>query len=61
MIWSLTNPVSGTAAGAVWRPSHDPMTFVAVAVLLLTMALGACWIPARKATQVHPMVALRYE
>jgi predicted permease len=39
----------------------DPFTFVGVIVLLSTIALIACWIPARRATRVSPLAALRYE
>ena len=39
----------------------DPLTFAVIAFLLLSVALLACWIPARRTLRLDPMIALRYE
>ena len=46
----------------LWGVSaYDPLTLSSVATLLLTTGMVACWIPARRASRVDPLVALRYE
>lgn len=55
---ALTHVLSSLLYGVGTR---DPVTFVAVPVVLLIVALAACWIPARRAMRVDPLTALRSE
>jgi putative ABC transport system permease protein len=54
----VTRVLTGMLFGVTPR---DPLTFVGVPVLLLVVAFLACFIPARRATRIDPLVALRYD
>jgi putative ABC transport system permease protein len=56
--FALTRVLSGLLYGV---GSRDPVTFVLVPFALLLVALAACWIPARRAMKVDPLIALRAE
>jgi len=56
--WILTRVIQGLLFEV--SPT-DPLVFVSSAVLLLVVALGACWLPARRAARVDPLLALRHE
>ena len=56
--FALTRVMSSLLFGVTTK---DPITFVAVAALLVAIAFIACFVPARRATKVDPLTALRYE
>ncbi len=56
--WALTRAMTHLLADI---SAGDPVTYITVAIILATVALLACYVPARRATRVDPMIGLRYE
>jgi putative ABC transport system permease protein len=56
--WAATRLIKGYLYSV---SASDPLTFIAIAVLLIIVTSLACWIPARRAAKVDPMIALRHE
>jgi putative ABC transport system permease protein len=56
--WGVSSLLAGFLFGVEPR---DPVTFLATLVVLVTTGLAASWLPARRATRVSPLVALRYD
>jgi putative ABC transport system permease protein len=59
---SVSVALANILRNRIWGvESADPLTLVAVCLLLTAVGLAACYLPARRATKVDPMVALRHE